>query len=150
MKKQLEKEMEYPFEIRPLMKDEGGGYLITFPDLPGCMSDGETVAEAIENGKDAMCCWLTVAREDGDPIPEPMKSHSGQYVQRLPKSLHTRLAALARAEGTSMNQLALTYITEGVALSSVTSKRSSRGKSIKVRVGKRITKKTTVKRKSAS
>lgn len=44
---------DYSFEIKPLAAAEGGGFLITFPDLPGCMSDGETPEEAIENGKDA-------------------------------------------------------------------------------------------------
>lgn len=42
----------YPFELRPLTKAEGGGWLITWPSLPGCMSDGETPEAAIENGKD--------------------------------------------------------------------------------------------------
>ncbi len=45
--------MKYPFVMRPLSPEEGGGWLITFPDLPGCMSDGETPEEALENGKDA-------------------------------------------------------------------------------------------------
>ena len=39
---------DYPFEVRPLPADEGG-YLITYPDLPGCMSDGDTVEEAIND-----------------------------------------------------------------------------------------------------
>ena len=34
--------IEYPFITRPLADEEGGGYLIEFPDLPGCMADGET------------------------------------------------------------------------------------------------------------
>ena len=38
---------EYPFTIRELAIDDGGGFLIEFPDLPGCISDGETVEEAI-------------------------------------------------------------------------------------------------------
>jgi antitoxin HicB len=42
------------FEIRPLTPDEGGGYLIEFPDFPGCMSDGETPEEAIREGADAL------------------------------------------------------------------------------------------------
>ena len=42
--------LNYPFEVLPLSKDEGGGYAITFPDLPGCRSDGETPEKAIENG----------------------------------------------------------------------------------------------------
>ena len=36
---------DYPFEIRPLSEEDGGGFLITFPDLPGCMADGETPEE---------------------------------------------------------------------------------------------------------
>ena len=43
-------EPRYPFLIRPLAKDEGGGFLIEFPDLPGCVSDGETIEDAIANG----------------------------------------------------------------------------------------------------
>lgn len=35
--------LDYPFTIRHLSKEDGGGYLIEFPDLPGCMSDGETI-----------------------------------------------------------------------------------------------------------
>ena len=50
--------LNYPFEIRPLTEDEGNGWLITFPDLPGCMSDGETPEEAIINGEDAKQCWI--------------------------------------------------------------------------------------------
>lgn len=35
--------LDYPCAVRPLKKDEGGGYLVEFPDLPGCVSDGETL-----------------------------------------------------------------------------------------------------------
>ena len=44
----------YPFKVEPLKKADGGGFVITFPDLPGCMSDGATYEEAIENGRDAI------------------------------------------------------------------------------------------------
>ena len=40
--------IDYPFIIRPLSKEDGGGYLIEFPDLPGCISDGETIEEVYE------------------------------------------------------------------------------------------------------
>ncbi len=63
--------VEYPFEVGPLSKDEGGGYSISFPDLPGCCSDGATPEEAIANGRDALCAWLSVAREFGDQLPMP-------------------------------------------------------------------------------
>ncbi len=45
---------DYPVTIRPLTEDEGGGYLIEFPDLPGCISDGATPMAAIGNGADAV------------------------------------------------------------------------------------------------
>jgi antitoxin HicB len=44
----------YSFAVRPLSKDEGGGYLVEFPDIPGCMSDGETIEDAIANGREAL------------------------------------------------------------------------------------------------
>jgi predicted RNase H-like HicB family nuclease len=62
---------QYPFQIRPLTGEEGGGYLIEFPDVPGCMSDGETPEEAIPNGRDALKCYLLTMKELGEPIPEP-------------------------------------------------------------------------------
>ena len=68
------RKFEYPFNISILPTEEGGGYLIEFPDLPGCISDGETIDEAIANGKDAMCCWIETAKHHGDEIPQPYAS----------------------------------------------------------------------------
>ena len=45
---------DYPFEVRPLSEEEGGGFLLSFPDFAECISDGETIEEAIENGRDAL------------------------------------------------------------------------------------------------
>jgi len=44
---------DYPFEIRPLTAAEGGGFLISYPDFSECISDGETIEQAIANGQDA-------------------------------------------------------------------------------------------------
>jgi antitoxin HicB len=103
----------YPVEIRPLSVEEGGGWLATFPDLPGCMGDGDTPEAAIADGYAAAAAWLTVATETGDPIPEPSSGgESGRFVTRMPKSLHTRLAARAAQEGVSMNTLLVSIIAE--------------------------------------
>ena len=67
-------ELAYPFCIRILTDDDGGGYLIEFPDLPGCISDGETIDEAITNGRDAIFCWIETAKQHGDEIPTPKPS----------------------------------------------------------------------------
>jgi antitoxin HicB len=57
---------DYPFTVRPLGKEEGGGYLIEFPDLPGCISDGETPEDAIRNGQDALQGYLLTLKELGN------------------------------------------------------------------------------------
>jgi antitoxin HicB len=67
----LPRHLPYRFAVRPLSSDEGGGYLIEFPDLPGCMSDGDTIEEAVVNGADAMHCWIRAMREAGRPVPAP-------------------------------------------------------------------------------
>jgi antitoxin HicB len=67
-------DVPYRFTVRPLTEDEGGGYLIEFPDLPGCMSDGATIEDAITNGLDAMRGWIEAMRAEGHPIPAPTRS----------------------------------------------------------------------------
>ncbi|HJU17628.1 MAG TPA: type II toxin-antitoxin system HicB family antitoxin [Stellaceae bacterium] len=110
---------EYRFTIRPLTEEEGGGYLIEFPDLPGCMSDGETIEEAVANGEDAKRCWIAAMKEAGRPVPppgggEPAECYSGKWQLRVPKSLHRRLAERAKREGVSLNTLAVALLAEGI------------------------------------
>jgi antitoxin HicB len=103
----------YPFTIRPLADSEGGGFLIEYPDLPGCISDGATPEEAISNGRDAVKAYLLSCAKHGDPVPKPSEA-SGQWRQRVPRSLHARLAAKARQEGVSLNTLVTAMIAEGL------------------------------------
>lgn len=108
---------DYTFDIAPLSADDGGGFLITWPDLPGCMSDGGTVDETIVNGRDAFKAWMLAYVEDGREFPAPgTGGTSGKFVQRVPKSLHARLAARAKAEGVSMNTLVATMLAENLGL----------------------------------
>lgn len=65
---------KYPFEIAFLAEEEGGGFAITFPDLPGCRSDGETVEQAIAQGREAFQSWMQSMVEDCRPIPRPYDS----------------------------------------------------------------------------
>lgn len=64
---------DYEIHIRPLSEEEGGGYLATVPELPGCKSDGETPQEALENVFDAIGCWIEAAREMGREVPPPRR-----------------------------------------------------------------------------
>jgi antitoxin HicB len=110
------KKIEYPFLVRPLSKEDGGGYLIEFPDLPGCMADGATPEEAIREGQDALSSWLRTMRSLRRPVPPPSSpsSYSGKWQMRAPKSLHRRLVERARREGVSLNTLAVTLMAEGL------------------------------------
>jgi antitoxin HicB len=109
---------DYRFTVRPLSDDEGGGYLVEFPDLPGCMSDGETIEEAVASGQDAKASWIAAMTEAGHPIPpptvEPPEPYSGKWQLRAPKSLHRKLTERARREGVSLNTLAVALIAEGL------------------------------------
>ena len=62
---------EYPVVIEPLSEEDGGGFLATVPDLPGCMSDGATREEAARNIADAIGAWIEEATQTGRPVPEP-------------------------------------------------------------------------------
>ncbi|OEZ62690.1 hypothetical protein DUGA6_14770 [Duganella sp. HH105] len=62
---------DYPYEIRPLSHDEGGGFLISYTDFWGCFSDGETIEEAIINGRDALIATIEALRAENLPVPAP-------------------------------------------------------------------------------
>ena len=47
-------------------------YIVSVPDLPGCMADGHSPNEAYENVKIVMREWMETAQADGRPIPEPV------------------------------------------------------------------------------
>ena len=103
----------YQFTIRPLSDAEGGGFAIVYPDLPGCISDGNTPEEALKHGADAVKSYLLSCAKHGDPIPKPTEA-SGQWRQRVPRGLHARLVAKARLEGVSLNTLVTAMIAEGL------------------------------------
>jgi antitoxin HicB len=108
---------KYPVNIRPLSEEEGGGFLAEYPDLPGCMADGETIEQALREGEDAVKAWLATAKAEGAKIPEPNKfrKYSGQFRTRLPISLHAELARRADMEGVSLNTLAITLLAAGLS-----------------------------------
>ena len=112
----MSKLTEYPFEVRPLSAEDGGGYLISFPDFAECISDGESVEEAIENGRDALKATVAALKSRKLPVPAPNSGGvaSGKFVARVPKTVHALLATRARAEGVSLNALVLTFIAQGL------------------------------------
>ena len=67
--------LNYPVLIEPLAPEDGGGFVAVVPDLPGCMSDGETPEEALKNVRDAITAWTEEARALGRPVPPPSRRH---------------------------------------------------------------------------
>ena len=65
--------LEYPVIIEPLPEDEGGGFVALVPDLPGCMSDGETAEAALAAVQEAVAAWVEEATELGRPVPRPLR-----------------------------------------------------------------------------
>jgi antitoxin HicB len=104
----------YRFTVRPLSKEEGGGFLVEYPDIPGCMSDGETVGEAVANGREALRDCLAVFKESGRRLPKATQVEAAQWRQRLPRTLYAKLTAQAEVEGVSINSLVAAMIAEAV------------------------------------
>ena len=112
----MSKLTDYPFEIRPLTADEGGGFLISYPDFSDCISDGETVEEALKNGQDALKATIATLKSKALPVSTPNSGGiaSGKFVARVPKTIHAQLATRARTEGVSLNTLVVTFIAQGL------------------------------------
>lgn len=107
---------EYRIIIQPLDADDGGGYLVRVPELPGCMADGETIEEAIKDVEGAIEQWIATAVSLGRPVPDPgsFASFSGKWVQRVSKRLHMELVTTAASEGISLNQLVVSLVSKGL------------------------------------
>jgi len=106
--------LAYPVTI---LADPDGGYVAAFPDLPGCLTQGETLAEVAAMAEDARRGWIETAYEQGQDIPLPSypEEYSGQFRLRIPKSLHRQLAESAERDGVSLNQYVLMLLARGDA-----------------------------------
>lgn len=84
-------------------------------DLPGCLTQGETLDETIANINEARELWIETAYEAGDdvPLPNTDDTYSGKLVLRMPKSLHRRLAKKADREKVSLNQYIVSVLSRG-------------------------------------
>ena len=104
--------LQYPFQV---LADPDGGYIVVFPDLPGCSTHAETIDEIPVMAEGARRLWITGEYEDGHDIPLPSypEEYSGKFNVRLPRSLHRALAEGARRNGVSLNQYVETLLAQG-------------------------------------
>jgi len=99
---------DYSILIEKLSVDDGDGYIVTIPELAGCVSEGETREEALEGIKEAYASWVDAALSTGMSIPSPRKhisEYSGKFQVRVPRSLHQSIARRAELENISQNAI---------------------------------------------
>jgi predicted RNase H-like HicB family nuclease len=63
--------MDSKYEIIIFWSEEDHAFVAEVPELPGCMADGKTYQEALENAEQIIDEWIETAQEEGRPIPQP-------------------------------------------------------------------------------
>lgn len=100
--------LSMPYKQFLVSDPEQGGFTAGIEEFPGCLAEGETASEALENLNKVALAWLEVEIEAGHPIPTPsildVPSHSGRVLLRLPPVLHRHAAEWAEKNNTSLNQ----------------------------------------------
>jgi predicted RNase H-like HicB family nuclease len=102
---------------RVLRRDEDGDVVASIQELPGCTADGANESEALENLEAVQRSWIEEALRARIPIPIPQEEEdlpSGKWMIRAPKTLHWDLTQLAEKDETSLNQLCVAFLAEGV------------------------------------
>lgn len=101
MKKQP---IKYKMDIS--WSDEDKCYIARVPELPGCITDGETLEEAATHAREAIESYLTSMDAQGRPLPKPVasKKFSGKIPLRIDPELHRSLAISASIDGESLNR----------------------------------------------
>lgn len=108
--------LPYTVVLRP---DEDGGTVARVEELPGCVTGGTTVSEALEKLEDLKRAWIEDAIDAGHTVPEPVPEEvlpSGKWVQRVPRSLHRKLSIVAKKENVSLNALVTSILSEAVGV----------------------------------
>jgi antitoxin HicB len=107
--------LDYPVTVYP---DSEGGFVAEIKELPGCMTQAETIEELMDNINEARELWIETVYESGKrdiPLPVTEQDYSGKFVLRVPKYLHRRLAEQAEREGISLNQYAVSLLSAASA-----------------------------------
>ena len=84
--------MKFPVILTP--DEEAGGFVVTFPDIPEAITQGETLDEALKMAQDALETALEFYFDDKRAIPRPSKPKRGQHTVVLPPSLAAKVLLL--------------------------------------------------------
>lgn len=69
----MKKEINTNQYVTLITPDEVSGYNVVFPELPGCLTCGDTYEEAAENAKEVLSLWLEVMQERKEEVPKPSR-----------------------------------------------------------------------------
>ena len=69
--KTIEDQLRMNYTMEVIEDPTEGGFVVSFPELPGCITCGQTLENALANALDAKKAWLEAALEDGLVIQEP-------------------------------------------------------------------------------
>jgi antitoxin HicB len=87
--------LRYPAQFKAA---EEGGFVVTFPDIPEAITQGESVEDAMLHAADALTSALDFYIEEGLPIPAPSKPKRGQHLVELPASYAAKIILLNEME----------------------------------------------------
>jgi predicted RNase H-like HicB family nuclease len=63
--------MDSRYEMIIYWSEEDGAFIAEVPELPGCVADGASYAQAVAEAEKVIALWIETAREEGRPIPKP-------------------------------------------------------------------------------
>jgi len=106
--------LRYPVTVHP---NPEGGFVGEIEELPGCMTQAETLDEVFQVIEDARQLWIRTAYDEGQdiPLPRDMEKYTGKFVVRIPRGLHRDLARAAKRQGVSLNQYVTSLLASGVS-----------------------------------
>lgn len=112
--KTLEDYMAMSYRMEIVEDKDEGGFVALYPDLPGCITCGETIDEIMENIVDAKRAWLEAMLEDGGEIYEPDNPEDKSEILRLrvPQNLYESLLGHSHTEGMSLKQYCIRLLSQ--------------------------------------
>jgi len=109
--------LAYTMEI---VKNDDDTFFVSIKELPGCMTEGDSLKEAFEMIEDAKRAWIETALETGQKIPLPInmkeKKYSGKFILRTSPFMHERLVENAEKNNLSLNSYINELISENNAI----------------------------------
>jgi len=105
--------LHYPVTVH---SDPEGGFVAEIEELPGCMTQADTLDEVFAAIEEARELWIRTAYNEGQdiPLPRDMEEYTGKFLVRIPRTLHRTLVHAAKQERVSLNQYVTSLLVAGV------------------------------------